>query len=81
MSFKINDSKLGFLCGSIATNDEHVLLTIEGKWLEVIMHIAESQFLNLRCSKQIQLIISIPIHGKFQLSTAFALVNFQEDIQ
>jgi hypothetical protein len=32
--------KLGFLCGSIVTNDEHVLLTIESKWLEVIVHMA-----------------------------------------
>jgi hypothetical protein len=29
--------KLCFLYGSIATNDEHVLLTIEGKWLEAIV--------------------------------------------
>jgi hypothetical protein len=26
--------KLGFLHDSIATNDEHVLLTIDGNWLE-----------------------------------------------
>jgi hypothetical protein len=30
--------KLGFFCGSIATNDEPMLLTIEGKWLEAIVH-------------------------------------------
>ncbi len=29
--------KLGFLRGSTATNDDHVLLTIEGKWLEAIL--------------------------------------------
>jgi hypothetical protein len=29
--------KLCFLCGSIATNDELVLLTIEGEWLEAIV--------------------------------------------
>jgi hypothetical protein len=33
---------LGFLCGSITTNNEHVLLTIEGKWFEVIMHLTKS---------------------------------------
>jgi hypothetical protein len=31
--------------------------------------------------KQIQLLISIHIHGKFWLSPTFALVGFQEDIQ
>jgi hypothetical protein len=31
--------KLGFLWGSIATNDEPILFTIEGKWLEIIVHI------------------------------------------
>jgi hypothetical protein len=30
--------KSGFLHGSIATNDEFMLLTIEGKWLEAIVH-------------------------------------------
>jgi len=30
--------KLGFLHDSITTNDKPVLLTIEGKWLEVIVH-------------------------------------------
>jgi len=31
-----------FLHGSIATNDELMLLIIEGKWLEVIVHITSS---------------------------------------
>ncbi len=39
--------KLDFLCGSIAFNDEHVLLTIEGKWLEVFLHMIEFKFLDL----------------------------------
>ncbi len=38
--------KLGFLHGSIAINDELVLLTIEGKWLEAIVHVMESKFLD-----------------------------------
>jgi len=41
----------------------------------------EFEFLVLLHSKQVQLLISIHIHGKFQLSTTFALVSFQEDIQ
>ncbi len=56
--------KLGFLCGSITTNDELVLLTIKGKWLEVIMHVTKSEFLDFLHSKQVQLFISICIHGK-----------------
>jgi hypothetical protein len=39
--------KLGFLRSSIITNDELVLLTIEGKWLERIVHMIESEFLDL----------------------------------
>ncbi len=57
--------KLGFLHGSIITNDELLLLTIEGKWLEAIVHMIESNFFNLACPKEIQLLISIRIHGKF----------------
>ncbi len=68
--------KSGFLHGSIATNDELVLLTIEGKWLEAIMHMTASKFLDLLCPKQIQLFILIRIHGKFRLSPTFALVGF-----
>jgi hypothetical protein len=30
--------KLSFFHDSITTNDEYVLLTIEGKWLEAIVH-------------------------------------------
>jgi len=35
--------KSGFLCGSIITNDEPMLLTIEGKWLKAIVHMTESK--------------------------------------
>jgi hypothetical protein len=38
--------KLGLFCGSIATNDEHVLLIIEGKWLATIVHMIEFKFLD-----------------------------------
>jgi hypothetical protein len=58
-----------------------MLLTIEGKWLEVIVHMTKSKFLDLPLPKQVQLFISICIHGKFWLSSTFALVSFQEDIQ
>jgi hypothetical protein len=73
--------KLGFLCGSIATNDELVLLIIKGKWLEAIVHMIEFEFLDLFHLKQVQLLISIHIYGKFRLSNTFALVGFQENIQ
>jgi hypothetical protein len=43
--------KLGFLHGSIATNDEPVLLIIEGKWLEAILHMTKFKFLDLLCPK------------------------------
>jgi hypothetical protein len=32
--------KIDFLRGSITTNDELVLLIMEGKWFEVIVHMA-----------------------------------------
>jgi hypothetical protein len=58
-----------------------MLLTIEGKWLETIVHMTKSEFLNLPHPNQVQLLISIHIQGKFWFSTTFALVGFQEDIQ
>ncbi len=36
---KLKVKKLGFFHGSIATNDEPMLLTVKGKWLETIMHL------------------------------------------
>jgi hypothetical protein len=45
--------KLSFFCGSIATNAELVLLTIEGKWFEAIVHMTKSEFLDLFHPKQI----------------------------
>jgi hypothetical protein len=39
--------KLGFFRGSIATNDEHVLLIVEGKWLEAIVHMTKFKFLDI----------------------------------
>ncbi len=58
-----------------------VLLTIKCKWLEAIVHVTQFEFLDLLHPKQVQLFISIRIHGKFHLSTTFALVGFQENIQ
>jgi hypothetical protein len=58
--------KLNFFCGSITTNDELMLLTIEGKWFEAIVHMmTKSKFLYLFHPKQVQLFISIDIHGKY----------------
>jgi hypothetical protein len=45
--------KLGFLPGSIITNDEPMLLTIENKWFEAIVHMIEFEFLDLLHPKQI----------------------------
>jgi hypothetical protein len=66
--------KLGFLRGSIATNVELVLLTIEGKWLELIVHMTKFEVLDLPCPKQVQLFISLHIHGKFHLLTNATLL-------
>ncbi len=57
--------KLGFLCGFIATNDEPMLLNIDGKWLKAIVRMVESKFLDLSCPKQVQFLISIHMQGKF----------------
>jgi hypothetical protein len=78
---KSTSQKLSFFCGSIATNDELVLLTIEGKWLEIIVHMTEFEFVDLPCLKQIQLLISIRIHGKFCLLTTSTLVGIQKNTQ
>jgi len=56
-------------------------LTIEGKWLEAIVHMTKSKFLDLPHPKYVQLLISICIHGNFWLSPTFALIGFQEDIK
>jgi hypothetical protein len=45
--------KLGFLRGSIATNDGPILLTIEGKCFEVTMYLTKFEFLNLAHPKQV----------------------------
>jgi hypothetical protein len=37
--------KLDFLHVSIATNNEFMLLTIEGKWLKAIVHMTRMHFL------------------------------------
>jgi hypothetical protein len=39
--------KINFLCGSIVINDELMLLTIEGNWLEVIVCMTKSEFSDL----------------------------------
>ncbi len=67
--------KLGFL------NGVPILLIIEGKWLEAIVHMIKFEFLNLVHSKQVELLISVCVYGKFQISFTSALLGFQEDIQ
>ncbi len=73
--------KSSFLQGSIATNDGPILLTIEGKWLEAIVHMAKFGFLNLVCPKQVQFLVLIRVCGKFQLSPTSSLVGLQENIE
>jgi hypothetical protein len=38
-------------------------LTIEGKWLETIVHMAKFGFLNLAYPKQVQFLVLIHVHG------------------
>jgi hypothetical protein len=56
-------------------------LTIGEKWLEAIMHMTKFELINLAHSKQVQLLVSIHVFNKFQLSSTFAFINFQEDIE
>jgi hypothetical protein len=57
-------SEVKFFYGSIATNDEPMLLTIKGKWLEIIVHMTEFEFLDLLHQKQVQFLILICIHER-----------------
>jgi hypothetical protein len=45
------------------------------------MHMSKFEFMDLPCPKQVQLLISIGIQGKFWLSTTSTLISFQEEIQ
>jgi hypothetical protein len=67
-NLKSNVYKSNFFCGTIATNDKPLLMIIEGKSLEAIVHMIEFALFNLLCFKQDQLLVSIEIHGKFLLS-------------
>jgi hypothetical protein len=58
-----------------------VLLTIECKWLEAIVHMTKSEFLDLLHPKQVPFIILIRNHDKFRIPSTSAVVGFQEDIQ
>jgi uncharacterized protein YlzI (FlbEa/FlbD family) len=66
--FKINGSKFYVFRGFIETIDKPMLLIIEGKWLQAIVHMTKSEILNLPPPKQIQLLVSIHIHGNFHLN-------------
>ncbi len=67
--------KSSFLWGSISTNDGPILLTIEGKWFETIMHMTKFEFLNLARLKQVQFLVAI-FCGKFEMLPTSALVGF-----
>jgi hypothetical protein len=56
-------------------------LAIKGKWLEAIVHMTNFEFLNLVRPKQVQLLISIHVCGKFELLLTFAHIGLQKDIQ
>jgi hypothetical protein len=70
--------KLSFFHGSIATKDELVLLTIEGKWFEAIVHMTKFEFLNSFHPKQVKFPILIHIQSKFQLFTTTTFVGFKK---
>jgi len=70
--------KLSFLHGSIATNGEQMLLTIEGKWLEIIVCMTKFEFLDLLHPKQVQFLISIHIHGNFDCRSHLSLLAFKK---
>jgi hypothetical protein len=55
-------------------------LTIEGKWLEAIVHMTKFEILNLAHPKQVQPLVSIHVCCKFQLSRT-SFVGFQKDVQ
>jgi hypothetical protein len=42
---KTTIKKVGYLHASIATAKDPIILTIEGKWLEGVVHMSESNFL------------------------------------
>lgn len=64
---------------TITTNEEPMLLTIKGKWLEAIVHMTKFRFLALPHLKQVQFLISIRIHNKFHWSPTFTLIGFHKD--
>jgi hypothetical protein len=68
------------LHGSIITNDERMLITIDGKWLEAFVHITKTIFLNLPCLIQIELFISIHTYANFLLLPTSTFIGFHENI-
>ncbi len=61
--FKVKKSSM--FHGFIATKNELMLITIDDKLLEAIIHMFKATFLNLPHLKQVQLFVSIHIYGKF----------------
>jgi hypothetical protein len=70
--------KLGFFRGFITTTDEHVLFTIKGKWLETIVNMTKSEFLDLPHLKQLQLLISIRYMLSFACQPHLPLLAFKK---
>jgi len=48
---KTTTKKARYLCASIATTRDPIILTIESKWLEGVVHMLETNFLILPCPK------------------------------
>jgi hypothetical protein len=68
--------KIIYLCAFIATNNEHVLLTIEGKWMEAIVYMTISKLFNCLHLKEVQIFNKIHIYGKFWLAHTSIHVGF-----
>jgi len=77
---KTTIKKARYLHTSIVTTEDPIIFTIKGKWLEVMVHMLETNFLILPCPKQIQLLIKTKLWGKFLFSLTFQLVSFEEHI-
>jgi hypothetical protein len=72
--------KINFLCAFIATNNEHVLLTIEGKWMEAIVHMTNSKLFICLHLKEVQILNKIYICGKFWLTHSYWFLKMHSRI-
>ncbi len=78
---KTTIKKARYLCASIATTEDPIILTIEGKWIKGVVHMLETNFLILPHPKEVQLFIKKKLLGKLLLSLIFQLMGFEEHIE